>query len=233
MIALGIETSGRIGSVALCDEERPLASYTFPEGARHARDIVPAVDDVVARAGLTREQIAAVAVSRGPGSFTGLRVGVTCAKLLAWTLGWKCVGVPSLEVLAQNVNPGEYAECTHTCPVLDARRGKVHGALFQWEGGWRDATGVLCLAPEELAERLPEGTLVFGSGVAAAPQVFTDGHFRIGEETLRVARAETVARLGIRRIAAGRDVDPMQLVPHYHRATGPEEKLEAGRLRGY
>jgi len=228
MITLGIETSGEVGSVALCRDDEVLAAYRFPEGARHARDIVPAIDRVVAEAAVSKHEIQALAVSQGPGSFTGLRVGVTCAKTLAYALGWRAVGVPSLEVLAQNASGASGVE--FTCPVLDARRDRVYGTVFQWSGGrWRDTTGVLILSPHGLADRIPEGALVFGTGVRAYPDVFAGNRFRIGARALEVGRAEEVARLGALRISAGRNVDPLQLVPHYHRITEAEEKIQAAR----
>ncbi len=224
MIILGIETSGRRGSVAVCEDGRPLASYAFPEGGRRARDIISAIDHVVAQARLDRRDVRAVAVSEGPGSFTGLRVGVACAKTLAFALGWRCAAVPSLEVKAQNVEPDRH-DCRWTCPVLDARRGRVYGTLFRRAEGWEDTTGVLCVRPGELAERLPEGTLVFGDGVRAHPEVFSENRLRTGPEHLAAGRAEAVARLGAERIRRGLDVDPVQLVPRYYRLTAPEEKL--------
>ncbi len=231
MIALGIETSGRIGSVALGDGSRVLSRYTFPEGARRARDLLPAVDRVVRDAALGKTDVGAVAVSQGPGSFTGLRVGIACAKTLAYALGWRCAGVPTLEVKAQNVHPTEW-DCRVTCPVQDARRGKVYGTVFRWEDGWRDTTGVLCLPADELAEWIPDGALVFGSGVRAHPEVFAATRLRAGPERLGTARAEEVVRLGLERLGAGRDVEPMQLMPRYHRLTSPEEKLQARQQAG-
>lgn len=225
MTILGIETSGRRGSVAVRGNGDVLSAWTFPEGARRARDIMTAVDRVVSDAGLDKTELDAVAVSEGPGSFTGLRVGVTCAKTLAYALGWRCVGIPSLEVQALNVDPEEHG-CRHTCPILDARRGRVYGTLFRWEDGWQDATGVLCMTPRDLVERLPDDTLAFGSGVRAYPDLFEDDRLRVGPSELSVGRAEAVARLGAERISRGRNVDPMQLVPRYHRLTAPEEKLQ-------
>ncbi len=228
MIMLGIETSGEVGSVALCRDNEVLAAYILSEDARHARDIVPAIDRVVARAGVQKHDIAAVAVSQGPGSFTGLRVGVTCAKTLAHALGWRAVGVPSLEVLARNVRGGGDVE--FTCPILDARRDRVYGTLFRWaDSRWRDTTGVLILSPQELADRIPEGGLVFGTGVRAYAEVFAGGRFRVGEPSLEVGRAEEAARLGLMHIEAGQDVDPVQLVPRYYRVTEAEEKLQGPR----
>jgi tRNA threonylcarbamoyladenosine biosynthesis protein TsaB len=228
MIILAIETSGATAGVAVCDERRPLAVHTFGKGARHARNIMPAVDQVVRRAGLGKQDVDAVAVSAGPGSFTGLRVGITCAKTLAWALGWKAVPVPSLEVLTSNVDPRAHNGCRHTCPVFDARRDRVYGTLFEWhDGEWADITGVLIEDPQDLAGRLPEGTLVFGTGVRAYPDAFADRRLPVGEAELETGRPEAVAELGLRLIRAGRAVDPMALNPSYYRLTGPEEKLAA------
>ncbi|MDP6108019.1 MAG: tRNA (adenosine(37)-N6)-threonylcarbamoyltransferase complex dimerization subunit type 1 TsaB, partial [Candidatus Brocadiia bacterium] len=131
---LGIETSGERGSVALLREDELLAEHRFAQGYRHARNIMAGVADVVRSAGVDRGEIDAVGVTDGPGSFTGLRVGVTCAKTLAWLLGLPAVGVPTLDVLAQNVRPEEHLDARGrpvrtVCPLLDARRGFVYGAV--------------------------------------------------------------------------------------------------------
>ena len=232
MIILGIETSGRTGGVALCDDRRELAAHAFAEAHRRARNIMVAIDDVVRRAGMERRDIGAVSVSQGPGSFTGLRVGITCAKVLAYALGVPVVGVPSLAVQAENVDPAEHGGCRAACPVQDARRARVYGDLFEWDGRrWTDTTGVLLKGPRELADLLPAGALVFGTGVRAYPDVFTAERFRLGLEELADGRAEVVARLGLALLHAGRAVDPARLVPCYYRLTEPEEKLatSAGR----
>jgi tRNA threonylcarbamoyladenosine biosynthesis protein TsaB len=221
---LGIETSGRAGNVAVCEDEDVLATFGFEPGRHHARDIVSGVDEVLADAGVEKAEVEAVAVSRGPGSFTGLRIGVTCAKTLAWALGWAAVGVPSLEVLVQNVPPAGAPACA--CPTRDARRGRIYATIFERQDDrWTDKTGVLLLAASELAERLPAGALVFGTGARAYPAVLGGERFRVGGRELELGRAEEVARLGLRRLAAGHGDDPMQLVPLYHRQTAPEEKL--------
>jgi len=229
MIILGIETSGDPGSVAICAEESPLAVLTFGEGARHARGIVPAIDEVIHRAEVARSEIGAVAVSQGPGSFTGLRVGAICAKTLAYAMAWKLVGVPSLEVLVQNLSQGGAAKHRFACPLRDARRGRVYGTVFEWDGkSWRDTTGVLLEEPNELAARIPDGAVVFGSGMRAYPAAFPASRFHAGDEGLEVGRAEAVARLGLALIRTGKTVDPMRFVPLYYRLTEAEEKLPSG-----
>lgn len=231
MIVLGIETSTDVGSVAVCAEGRTLASYAFPEGARHARNIMPAVDDVLGRAGVAKDAVEAVAVSAGPGSFNGLRVGLTCAKALAFALGWQCVAVPSLEVSAGNLAAEEGAVA---CPVRDARRARVYGTVFERrEGRWHDTTDVLLKPPHELADMLPEGAVVFGTGVAAYPEAFRRDRFHVESPGLEVGHAETVARLGLERLRAGAGCDPMQLVPRYYRLTQAEEVFGAAHVRPF
>lgn len=230
MVLLGIETAGRRGNVALWDADRSrvIGSYRFPEGPSHARDIVPAIDETLTEAGLRKEEIDAVAVSRGPGSFTGLRVGITCAKTMAYILQWQTVGVPSLEVLVQNVEPREYDART-ACPLRDARRGAVYGTLYRWEDQmWKDQTGVVLASPEEVRRQLPEGTVVFGSGLRAHREAFIespDGSLIEGPESLEEARAEEVARVGARMIRAGKSVTPFELEPRYYRRTAAEDNL--------
>lgn len=232
MIILGIETSGTRGSVALCRDDEVLAEFRFEEGPRHSRNIMVAVDDVVSRAAVAKEQIDAVAVSEGPGSFTGLRVGVTCAKTLAYLLGWQPVGVPSLEVMAQNVNPEQH-RCTVTCPLLDARRSFVYGTVFGWEEDrWTDLTGVLAGRPEQVAARIPGGAVVFGSGLDAYRDLFLredcssdEPPLRAGPAALAEGKARHVARLGLRSLCEGGGVSPMELMAKYHRRTEAEEKL--------
>jgi tRNA threonylcarbamoyladenosine biosynthesis protein TsaB len=228
MLILGIETSARRGNVALCRDDQVLALHRFGGGNTHARDIVPSVDEVLQQAGLSKEQVEALAVSQGPGSFTGLRVGVTCAKTMAYILGWQSVGVPSLEVLVQNVDAEKLGVET-ACPLRDARRSAVYGTLFRWDGErWRDQTGVQLDSPERLAAHLPEGTLVFGSGADAYPEVFgpsASSRLRTGAPELARSRAEHVAFLGARLLDEAEGTPPMELQPRYYRRTAAEDNL--------
>ena len=223
MIVLGIETSSRTGSVALCHGEAIVAEHVFPQGVRHARNIMEGIGNVLREASVDKKEVNGVAVSQGPGSFTGLRIGVTCAKTLAYTLGWKLVGVPSLEVQVQNVEPRENQV---VCPVQDARRSAVYGTFFEWQDGrWMDTSGVLIMEPQKLAMRLPEGACVFGTGVTAYTEVFCPPRFEVGDPSLAQPRARQVARLGYRMLAEGVESDPMALVPRYYRPTAAEENL--------
>lgn len=230
MLILGVETSTARGCVALydTDSERALAEHVFPDKPSHARDIVPAVDHIITSCNVQKTDVDAVAVSQGPGSFTGLRVGVTCVKTLAYILPWECVGVPSLEVMVHNINP-EATETIAACPLRDARRSAVYGTLYRCEEGhWVDHTGVMLSPPAHLAERLPNQTLVFGNGVSAYSEIFNpemDGRFQVGPTELARPSATNVARLGARKIAEGDAVSPMELNPRYYRKTAAEDNL--------
>lgn len=222
MIALGIETSGRGGSVAVGDGADMLHVQEFEPGPHHAREIMALVDDLFTDANVARDDVGLVAVVQGPGAFTGLRIGVTCAKTLAWALGWKIAGISTLEVQAQNVSP---EPGTVICPVHDARRGRVYGCIFNSDGAiWHDQTGVMIDEPEALAARIPEGALVYGTGVTAWPDVFSPPRFRVGSEELARINALQVLTLGLRRAASGDLGDPMALVPRYYRRTAAEER---------
>lgn len=230
MLILGIETSGGAGSVALCEGREVRAEYYFPEGPRHSRNIMLGVDSVIGEAGTSKDRIDAVAVSQGPGSFTGLRVGVMCAKSLAYALRWKAIGVSSLEVKARNVDPDEPGAPEHVCPVLDARRSCVYAMILRNAGGrWDDTTGVLLGRPEEIAEKIPRDALIFGSGVGKYPDVFNEQDFTIGPDALEQGHAREVARLAAPLLDSGADVSPIDLLPKYHRPTAAEEKF--GRVK--
>ncbi len=226
-LVLGIETSDDRGGVVLCRGEKPLEQREFGSGASHARDLLPGIKAVVRAAGIRKDDLDVVAVAEGPGSFTGLRVGVTCAKVLGYTLGPAVVGIPTLEIKAYNVDPAAEGSGAHVCPVQDARRGWVYATVFRSTGErWDDRTGVLAGPPEEVVEEVPEDALVFGDGAAKFDDVFSPSRFRIGDAGLDDPTALWTSRLGLRRVRAGGAVDPMELQPRYYRPTAPEENLQ-------
>jgi tRNA threonylcarbamoyl adenosine modification protein YeaZ len=125
--ALALETSGRIGSVALVLDGVVLAEEQFPHGLAHAARIIPVIDELCRARNLKPSDIAEIYVSIGPGSFTGLRVGITVAKTMAMATGAKLIAVPTVRVLAENAPP----EAVHVAIVLDAKRGQIFTARFE------------------------------------------------------------------------------------------------------
>ncbi|WP_040225172.1 tRNA (adenosine(37)-N6)-threonylcarbamoyltransferase complex dimerization subunit type 1 TsaB [Bhargavaea cecembensis] len=130
MIWLGLDTSNLPLSAAVVRDGELLAELNLAVGLNHSVGAMPAVKEMLDRAGLVPSDLDAIAVAEGPGSYTGVRIGVTIAKTLAWTLGKPLTGVSSLRVLAANVfTPGVII-----CPLIDARRGNVFSGLYKRTG---------------------------------------------------------------------------------------------------
>src|SRR5882672_8375811 len=131
--ALAIETSGRIGSVALIDEVGAIEEREFPHGLQHAAGLIPLIDELCAKRGWTPGDLREVYVSAGPGSFTGLRIGITLAKTLAFATGARLVAVPTMRGLVENAS----SEGLQAIVVLDAKREQVFAARFERvDGKW-------------------------------------------------------------------------------------------------
>src|SRR3972149_6110895 len=131
MKILGFDTSGASGSVALSEDGVLLAEIETPDVGAHSEWFFPAVASLLKENSVAMESIGLFAVGAGPGSFTGLRIGVSAVKGFAWTLGKKCVSVSTLQAMATN----EMADGRRICPVLDARRKEVYAAVFFREEG--------------------------------------------------------------------------------------------------
>ncbi len=226
MHLLAIETSGRRGGVALLagdGEGAPrLVEETYlAEGLRHARDLVPTLRAVCERAGVAPRTVDALAVSIGPGSFTGIRIGVTLAKFVAHDAGAAVVPVPSLRAMAENAPPDR----SPVACIRDAKRRGLYASVFARRGEDLEETfGPALIPPDDLAARLPPGTLVLGRGVPKAREALAD--FDLAPEALWDVRPSAVARLGHAAWQAGATADPLRLEPVYLRRPEAEEVWE-------
>ena len=122
MKVLGIETSCLVGNIAICDGNRVVARKSYGKNFSHGKEIVSTIELLFNEIKWDPSNIDLIAVSTGPGSYTGLRVGVTCAKTLAYGLGKPVIDVPTLDVLVENVKDNS---AKTICPVLDAKRKSV------------------------------------------------------------------------------------------------------------
>ena len=131
MLILAFESSARAASAALLKDGKLLSQYTQCSGLTHSRTLLPMGEDMLKNAELTLNDVDLIAVAHGPGSFTGIRIGVSMVKGLAWALDKPCVGVSTLEAMAwHGLSAGGLI-----CPVMDARRSQVYNALFSVEKG--------------------------------------------------------------------------------------------------
>ena len=132
MKILSLDSTADVGTVALCEDEKLLAEMTVNTGNTHSESLLPTVEAVLKITGSTINDIDLFACSTGPGSFTGLRIGIGTVKGLAYGLGKKVVGVSTLEALATNL---AFGENKIIIPVMDARRGQFYTAKFSFKKG--------------------------------------------------------------------------------------------------
>jgi tRNA threonylcarbamoyladenosine biosynthesis protein TsaB len=233
MKVLGIETATGLGGVALIEGETVRAEYRIEMAMMHAERLMVLIDRVLADTGRSLDDLDALAVSIGPGSFTGLRVAVNTVKGLVFGTPIPVAAVPTLEAMAWNASAGGYL----VCPMIDAKKGEVYAALFSSEagGGLKRMMEDRVISPEALCEHLSKSsgppTVFLGDGASRYREVFQK---RLGYRSvfapppLSGALPSMVARLGLQRIERGETSDPITLVPAYVRRADAEVNWEKG-----
>jgi tRNA threonylcarbamoyladenosine biosynthesis protein TsaB len=226
MKVIGIETSGSIGSVAVCSGDTIAGRKTFGKNLNHGKEIVSSLKAIFDEIKWEPNDVDLIAVSIGPGSYTGLRIGITCAKTLAYGLGKPVIDVPTLDVLAENVKN----DVENICPVIDAKRKKVYACIYaRNDTEKKRITDYLIISPRELLDILPKPVLLFGDGVVTYKDVFSQKKAVIMSDKLGIADAVTVARLGLKRYEQGKRCEINFLAPLYLRRSEAEERLEKNR----
>ena len=212
---LAVETSTLAGGVALLDGERVIGEYLLDVRVTHSERLMPAIDRLLRDAGWTPASLQGLAVAVGPGSFTGLRIGISAVKGLAWALDVGVAAVPTLDALAVTL---PFAALP-VCPVLHARKNEVYCSRYRWDGvSMRRDWEYLAIAPEDLASRLTEPTILVGDrahGIASR-------HARVAPPHRRTPSAAAVGTLGLARFLAGEVVSAHELSPFYLRPSEAE-----------
>ena len=224
--ALAIETSARTGSLAAVQDGRVLAEDHFPHGLKHAAEIIPRLDALCHGQGWLPRDVGEVYVSVGPGSFTGLRIGITLAKTLAFATGARLVAVPTVRVLARNAPP----EARHLVLVLDAKRDQIYTARFDRtssDAPWTEAEPAHLDSLPSVLARSPRPVHLLGEGIPNHQKFIPpdDPAVVVTREDLWRPRAVAVADEGARMAGAGEFIDPQQLLPIYIRKPEAEEKF--------
>ncbi|MBE3582120.1 MAG: tRNA (adenosine(37)-N6)-threonylcarbamoyltransferase complex dimerization subunit type 1 TsaB [Thermoanaerobacteraceae bacterium] len=226
MLVLGIETSTSVVSAALVDAQKLLAEVYLDSKEHHSRRLLPVISSLLEEVGVKIKDLAGIAVALGPGSFTGLRIGLATAKGLAHAGGKPLVGVPTLDALALNAaGVGGLI-----CPVVVARRQEVYTALYRWQEG-----RLHCLVSHQavnpsswVLELASYGEPVYFLGDAVMP------YKKVWEELQERAvflppenalpRAAQIARQGQVRLSRNQEDDLFQLKPLYLRPSAAELK---------
>jgi tRNA threonylcarbamoyl adenosine modification protein YeaZ len=230
---LGLDSSGLVASVAVVEDDVLLAEWTIDYKKTHSQTLLPMLEEVRERLELDLHSVDAIAVSSGPGSFTGLRIGSATAKGLGFALGKPLVEVPTLEGLAWNL----YGTDRIVCPLMDARRNQVYTAAYRFcpAGERFDMQTLITQKPVDIAEMLDqlnalEGAVIFlGDGVPVYRETIRRcckaayGFARAGNNRQRAA---SIASLGAVYFAGGRSVDASQHRPEYLRKSQAEREAQ-------
>lgn len=224
-VVLGVETSSLDCSVALAEDGRVLAEFLLAGGEPSSERLVGFIDVLLKESNLTVDHLSGFAVSVGPGSFTGLRVGLSTVKGLCFSTSKPLLTVPTLDALAFAVPYCHYP----LCPMLDARRGEVYAAFYETGSGQlKRLTPYLALTPSELLEKVREDTLFLGSGVDAYRGQIVEilqAKARFVAPNPPTAKASSIALLGAAKLLAGEIEESDSVEPLYLRPSQAELKL--------
>jgi len=225
---LALETTELIGSVAAMEGRNLLAELKLSRQQRTARSLAPGVRSLLGQVRWQPTDVELVAVTIGPGSFTGLRIGVTTAKVFAYAAEADILGIDTLETIAAGAPERVQAVTT----VVDAQRGEAVVRPFaRDERGWfRPVTAAELVEVDGWLERLPAGTTITGPVLRKLADRVPH-RVTVLDRPCWPPRAATVARLAARDYEAGRRNDVFTLAPHYSRRSAAEETWDARNCR--
>ena len=244
MNILAIETTGATASVAIINEKEQIYEEVSTGTLNHLQFLMPMVEKVLEKSQLQINDLTAIAASEGPGSFTGIRIGVSSARALAQALQIKTISVPTLKTFLYNVPDYDGL----LCPIFDARRSQVYGGVYQWKKGTdRNLEGIEehiaggAYALEDLLSQLevvcqPNQTITFfGDGVEPYKEKIkqwqnsslnNDIQVEFANAGINRQKASSVAKLALALYQADQTKDYQDLKPNYMRKAEAERKLE-------
>jgi len=227
MKVLGIDTSTSCGAVGLIDDGEVISDYLLNVPVTHSERLLGAVEFVLREARCPIENIDGWAIALGPGSFTGLRIGVSTVKGLALATGKPVAGVSILDVLASQIAPTPHL----ICPILDARKKEIYTAFYRYEGesSLKRQSDYQAIRPENLVKKITEPTIFLGNGVT------TYRDFLLNSLTssaifppapLHVPHGSMVATLGFALLKKGEHLNLSTFSPLYIRPSEAEMKWQ-------
>lgn len=253
MKILAIETTGKYGSASVIDETGNVYSAASSEEMNHLRGMITLIDEAIREAGITREELTHVAASVGPGSFTGIRIGVTTARIMSQMLGIPCIGVSTLAAMAERaLERAISAGALYVVPVINARRHQTYAgaweAVFTSDNEHQSITSVLTEKQYMIEELLEEITsraasekskaFFTGDGIDAYGDIIRSAFEDKGigdllimaDEDIRYQDAESVAQIALGKAMRGDTLGYDDLLPEYMRLAEAEMRLKEGTL---
>ena len=231
MVVLAVDTSTWTGGIAVLKADTVVAEIQVTTRKTHAERLMYLIDSALKMADMDLQAVEAFAVTIGPGSFTGLRIGVSAVKGLAFATGRPVTGVSTLDVLVSQFP--WYPNVI--CPMLDARKGQIYTALYEWDsdGPWRKVLPDCAVEPRVWVGRIDRPCIFVGDGSVIHQNTIKKGLgslARFAPPYLNGIRASVVAHVGAAQIRKGDTVDVALLAPNYIRKSDAEIKLEARQL---
>ena len=222
-VILAIENSGMCGSIALVDNNHCLAEHSLSSSRTHSKRLLPAINRLMEESDIDWPMLDAIAISLGPGSFTGLRIGLSTAKGLCFAASLPLIGISTLTAIANQFAFSNY----QICPLIDARKKEVYAAMFESDnkGQLTRITDDMALSPEDLASKIDKPTLLAGDGAE-----LYSGQFKelLADKAIIPGPHHTMTRachIGLLALAKWQlkdFLDPVTAVPTYVRASDAE-----------
>lgn len=237
MHILALETTGKYGSAAVIDQDGNCCAAASSDVMNHLKDIITLTEECLRNAGIEKTDLTHIGASVGPGSFTGIRIGVTTARTLGQVLELPCVSVSTLEAMAyQGMENGSGEE--YICPIINARRHQTYAGLWKVTAdGLESVLSEKQYMIEDLLTEIRklEGTVFFtGDGIDAYSDIISSAlseeQYAFAPESVRYQDGRSVAQAALRRVQSGETVSYEKLLPNYMRKSEAEMRLESGTL---
>lgn len=229
MKILAIEGSATVASVAICEDDVVIAEYTLNYKKTHSQTLMPMIDDVMRMTETKPEDIELIAVAKGPGSFTGLRIVAATAKGFAMAIDKPIVGVPTIDAMAMGYMDSDKL----ICPMLDARRGNVYSGIYEFENrNQKVLMNTDLIIVEELLDKLNDigREVIFVGDCLENVKELIKGKlnvdYTIAPELNNLPRASFVARLGKLYFEECKSIVAQDFLPDYFRESQAERELK-------
>ena len=231
MKILALDSTAIVASVALCEDESLLGEYTIQNGNTHSETLLPMIESLLSFHGITPNDVDLFAASAGPGSFTGVRIGAATLKGLAFDTQKPCIGVSTLEALADNLKVVNGL----VCPVMNARRKQVYTALFRYQNGQAERllpdSAIAITELDELLKQYDEPVHLCGDGYTITTELLTHPVIPTPER-LRHQSAYSVAQIAKKLYEEGKITNDCEMVPTYLRPSQAERERAEREGRG-
>jgi len=221
---LALETATIAGSIAIADEEGLIGEVRVNVKVAHAERLMPSIEYLLNASHISIKDIDAFAISIGPGSFTGLRIGLSTVKGFSYATNKPIIPVPTLDAFARTI---PFCSC-FICPMLDARKNEVYTGLYNWEGTLcRKIISETAIKVSEFLKGIKESTVFMGDGARIYKKLIMDtlqANAIFAPSSRMAPSASSVAEIAIEKLKEGVTIDPVSLTPFYIRKSEAEIK---------